>query len=188
MSSKIKSYAKTIQPQAVLLQECANESEFGHDIMPHLLQPMIQWGYKILQEGEFITALRDTSAVSLALPRLSRQQGKILAVRSDSLNMVLLNVHLRYDQIDSDASRQTRSDLEKDKYPGSAIFFAGDTNRVPRHHRLDPCAEVIEQLIDELGLLCMPSGPTNVCWNGTSEASQLTYADFAADLTRRRAG
>lgn len=32
------------------VEECANESEFGHDIMPHLLQPMIQWGYKILQE------------------------------------------------------------------------------------------------------------------------------------------
>ncbi|CAE7565388.1 unnamed protein product [Symbiodinium natans] len=192
VSEKVKAFAKTYQPDVILIQENANatKNEFGYEALPKMLAPLQEQHYMIFQEAEFITAVRDGSRSSFTLDlELQRMQGKVHAVRSPDLNAVILNVHLTFDQHGSENSRKTRRDLEaicelcSEKFPGASIILAGDTNRVPQQDRLDGAAEVIEQLVDGLGILYMPPGPTNVRYDCKREQSEFTYADFVADLT-----
>ncbi|CAE7948190.1 unnamed protein product [Symbiodinium sp. KB8] len=158
-----------------------------------MLRSLQEQDYTILQEGEFVTVVWDRSreAFPIALPRLSRMKGKVHAVRVPALNAVILNVHLTFDGYGTKESKQTRKDLEaivaicKEQYRGTSIILAGDTNRVPQEDRLDGAAEVIEQLIDGLGIVYMPPGPTNVRYNCDKDTTEYTYADFVADLTVR---
>ncbi|CAE7277564.1 unnamed protein product, partial [Symbiodinium necroappetens] len=184
------------EPDVILIQENANVSrnEFGHEALPQMLRSLQEQDYSILQEGEFVTVVWDRSreAFPIALPRLSRMKGKVHAVRVPALNAVILNVHLTFDGYGTKESKQTRKDLEaivaicKEQYRGTSIILAGDTNRVPQEDRLDGAAEVIEQLIDGLGILYMPPGPTNVRYNCDKDTTEYTYADFVADLTVRQ--
>ncbi|CAE6951813.1 unnamed protein product [Symbiodinium natans] len=188
ISEKVKAFAQAYRPDAILIQENADakKNEFGYEALPAMLAPLQEQGYMILQEGEFLTAVLDRSGSSftLELPELRRMQGKVHAVRNPSLNVVILNVHLTFDQHGTENSRKTRRDLEvlceryNEKFPGTSIILAGDTNRVPQLDRLDGAAEAIEQLIDGLGTLYMPPGPTNVRYDSKTESSEFTYADF----------
>jgi len=171
----------------VLLQECADAGEFGHDVLPKQLEHSLgPQGFSVVNEGEFLTAIRgDTALATVLLPKLRRQAGQIHAVHSEGLNIVLLNVHLLWDLRGSGDERSSRSDIEavighvSAKYPGAHIVLAGDTNRVPADSMVDPEAATAEQLLGNLGLLCQPPGPTNVRWCGEEKGSELTYADLA---------
>jgi len=174
------------QPHAVLLQECAEPGDFGHGFIAEQLQGLGPLGYRLLQQGEFLTAVLGASARAVELPPLRRQAGKLHAVHSPELNSVILNAHLGWDRMGSEAAAQTRQDIEavlahlRELFPGAQVLLAGDTNRVPAAApRTDPDAETIEQLADGLGQLCPPPGPTNVRWSGAERGSELTYADFA---------
>lgn len=171
----------------VLLQECANAGEFGHDVLPKQLEQSLgPQGFTVVHEGEFLTAIRgDAAPTAVPLPKLRRQAGKIHAVHTVGLNTVLLNVHLLWDLRGSSEERSSRSDIEavighvSTRFPAAHIILAGDTNRVPADSNLDPEAATVEQLLGCLGLLCQPPGPTNVRWSGEERGSELTYADFA---------
>ncbi|CAE7724709.1 unnamed protein product [Symbiodinium sp. CCMP2592] len=195
ISDNVKAFSRAHEPDVILIQENANvwRNEFGHEALPQMLASLQEQDYLIFQEGEFVTVVRDRSreAFPIALPRLSRMKSKVHAVRVPALNAVILNVHLTFDGYDTRESKQTRKDLEgivafcKEQYRGTSIILAGDTNRVPQEDRLDGAAEVIEQLIDGLGILYMPPGPTNVRYNCDKDTTEYTYADFVADLTVR---
>lgn len=193
--SRLRRTAKSVRayvessgsPQAILLQECAEPHEFGHGvIVQELTDQLSQFGYKILHEGEFVTATLASDAETLKLPILQRQGGKIHAVSCGQLGCVVLNVHLNWDKQGSDNESSSRKDLQaiiahlRSSHPQSEIYLAGDTNRVPINlPRTDHVAATIEQLTDGLGDLCFPPGPTNVRWSSDLGVSEMTYADFA---------
>lgn len=172
------------RPRAILLQECAEPGEFGHGVLTALLLDCLSpHGYTVLDAGEFVTALRAGSALTLALPALQRQAGKLHVVCCDELNVIVLNAHFLWDGAGSANEKATRLDLEAvlsscwASRPGAQVFLAGDTNRVPQGR--PGGASTIDQLVDGLGALCRPPGPTNVCWNCDKQTSEMTYADFA---------
>ncbi|CAE7655632.1 unnamed protein product [Symbiodinium pilosum] len=193
VADRIKGFAESHQPDVILIQENANacKGEFGSDALPRMLLPLQDKHYQILQDGEFLSLVRERSkkAFTLDLPPLHRMQGKVHAVRCPDLNVVILNVHLAFDKRGSENSKLNRQDLEairrfcNESYPGTSIILAGDTNRVSEQDRLDELAEVIEQLIDGLGILYMPPSPTNIRYDCKTGKSEFTYADFVADLT-----
>jgi len=186
-AEEVKVHAVELDPDAILLQECAHSSEYGYGFilgsLSELLSPL---GYTLLHDGEFITAVKAKSAVQLQLPVLERQDGKMHVLFSEELGCIIVNVHLQYDKDGSDDELKSRAAIEQaiaamtEMHPGAKIFIVGDTNRVPTHvPRVDKEAATIEQLVDGLGLLCYPPGPTNVRWNGGAKAPEMTYADFA---------
>jgi len=190
--AEVKRLAESYNPEAILLQECAEPLEFAHGVIPDQLEDLLApLGYVILHEGEFVTAVRGLPEqhMTVELPKLRRQSGKIHAVHSDKLDCILLNVHLHWDQLNSENEVSTREDLVlvithlRTLYPASPICLAGDTNRVPvgllPHEQTDPDAATIESLVEGLGLLSRPPGPTNVRWSGAAKGSEMTFADFA---------
>mmetsp|Transcript_2514 Transcript_2514/g.4038 ORF Transcript_2514/g.4038 Transcript_2514/m.4038 type:complete len:309 (+) Transcript_2514:3-929(+) len=188
-AAEVKSLVDLHNPDAILLQECAEGHEFGHGVITqHLDKILSPLGYTVLHDGEFVTAVRGDSA-QIALPALQRQSGKIHAVHCEKLNCIILNVHLNWDKAGSENPGKTREDLDKltkhlrSVYPSSHILLAGDTNRVPSgwelRQQVDPDASTIEQLGDGFGTLGYPPGPTNVRWSGEAKGSEMTYADFS---------
>merc|ERR1712159_838566 len=113
--------------------------EFGYGMLSEQVERSLSpMGYVVLHRGEFITAIRDSSAqTAVVLPELKRQTGKIHAVYFAKLNCVILNMHLSWDKINSENARLTNEDLKliishlRVSYPGSYVFLAGDGNRVP---------------------------------------------------------
>eukprot|EP00930_Biecheleria_cincta_P042979 TRINITY_DN29562_c0_g1_i1.p1 TRINITY_DN29562_c0_g1~~TRINITY_DN29562_c0_g1_i1.p1 ORF type:complete len:284 (+),score=33.17 TRINITY_DN29562_c0_g1_i1:57-908(+) len=187
-AKELKAHVESSEsPQVILLQECAEPHEFGYGvIVQELADQLSQFGYKILHEGEFVTATLAAGAETLVLPPLRRQSGKIHAVSCGELGCIVLNVHLNWDKQGSENERLSRTDLEtiiadlRSSHPQSEIYLAGDTNRVPANlPRTDQAAATIEQLTAGLGDLCFPPGPTNVRWSGDLGVSEMTYADFA---------
>mmetsp|Transcript_70183 Transcript_70183/g.227180 ORF Transcript_70183/g.227180 Transcript_70183/m.227180 type:complete len:267 (-) Transcript_70183:163-963(-) len=174
-ASEVRRHVEAHKPHAVLLQECPEPGEYGHGMIAEQLEGLARLGYRLLQEGEFVTAVLGGDSQAVELPPFARQGGKLHAVHSAELGSLVLNVHLRWDELGSAAAAQTRGDLEavlshlRDRYPGAEIFLAGAASD----------AETIEQLTDGLGHLCHPPGPTNVHWSGHKKRSELTYADFA---------
>lgn len=175
-------------PQAVLLQECAEQGEVGHGYIPALLTELLRpLGFGVLLHyGEFVTALRAQAAEKVAgLPQLRRQEGRMHIVYCAELGTVFLNVHLRWDRKRAAGEELSRQDLERvlahlrHRYPAAQIVVAGDTNRVPAELPEEDLGATIEQLTDGLGRLSRPPGPTNVRWNGEQHRSEMTFADFA---------
>eukprot|EP00929_Paragymnodinium_shiwhaense_P000681 TRINITY_DN100914_c0_g1_i1.p1 TRINITY_DN100914_c0_g1~~TRINITY_DN100914_c0_g1_i1.p1 ORF type:complete len:348 (+),score=36.18 TRINITY_DN100914_c0_g1_i1:140-1045(+) len=188
-AEELGQHAKAHEPQAILLQECAEPHEYGTGVIAEEVRSQLDGlGYHVLSEGEFVTAVKAPGAVAVDLQALSleRQQGKMHVVYSGDLNAVFVNVHLQWEKEGSENEKKSRAALEsvlshlKMRYPGVFIMLAGDTNRVPfTLRRVDKEAATIEQLVDGLGELGYPPGPTNVRWNGDEKKSEMTYADFA---------
>eukprot|EP00440_Ansanella_granifera_P053216 gb/GFBE01057692.1/.p1 GENE.gb/GFBE01057692.1/~~gb/GFBE01057692.1/.p1 ORF type:complete len:293 (+),score=48.33 gb/GFBE01057692.1/:1-879(+) len=185
-ASEIEALVEMHAPHAVLLQEGPEEDESGHGTLwQEVATRLMPHGFKVLQHGEFLTAVRG-NCVSLDLPELKRQSGKIHAVHCSDLNCIILNVHFNWDKKKSENALGTRKDLEKILsfvhmvHTTAEVVLVGDTNRVLSEGPCtDPDAEVIEQLSEGLGSLCLPPGPTNVRWSGDKGKSEMTYADFA---------
>eukprot|EP00929_Paragymnodinium_shiwhaense_P121427 TRINITY_DN93657_c0_g1_i1.p1 TRINITY_DN93657_c0_g1~~TRINITY_DN93657_c0_g1_i1.p1 ORF type:complete len:346 (-),score=30.59 TRINITY_DN93657_c0_g1_i1:170-1060(-) len=186
ISKQVRTHAEMYEPQAIFLQECADSYKFGFgELAKEAKRHLGGLGYHIHSDGEFLTAVKASSVV-VQLPALERQQGKLYVVYSEALDAVFVNVHLLWDRQGSESEKKSREAVEtvlshlRTEYPDAAILLAGDTNRVPGAlPRADKDAATIEQLVDGLGELCHPPGPTNVRWNDEVGTSEMTYADFA---------